>query len=230
MELMTREVSDAILELANQVKKASIFRGSTQKPFEVQSVTIDLSTAKLSTDPYRIGFSFKSVYISAATDVLANISMLPNSRDSFQSAVPLKLNDSWSIENPVAEAYLYWPAQAGKTMTLHFFVESEFRSGSQISVTGGGVSIVSGSSFTRVVSTLVAATATAILTSDTTRKQANIQNNTGGYLYFGESTITDSGTTKGIELAPGGTFQWTNTAALYAYSAAGGDITTLSEY
>lgn len=221
-EILTTQNTQAILNMADQIRKAAIFEGSTQKPFGVQSLTLDLATAQLRTMPFKVGFPFKSVYVSSATDVLANINLIPQTQDSYQSAVPLKLNDSWSREEPLAEAYLYWTAQAGKTITLHFFVDSEFRSGSQISQTGGGVSIIDGSSFTTSRVTLTAATATSVLSADTTRKQCNIQNNTGGDVWFGGSSVSNTGANLGQRVSAGAIFVWRNTAALYAYSVAGG--------
>lgn len=221
-ELITQESAQAVVDLARQLSKASIFLGSTQKPFEVQTITLDLSTARLSTQPYRIGFPLKSVYVSTATDVLANVNLIPTTQDSYQSAIPFKQNDAWTIDQPISEAYLYWDAQAGKTITLKLFVNSEFRSGSQISVTGGGVSIVEGSSFTTTRVDLTAATATAVLASDSTRKNSSIQNNTVSDVWFGGSSVSNTGANLGIKVASGATFIYKNTAALYAYSVAGG--------
>lgn len=230
-EILTRESVAMVLSAAEALTKAKIFEGSTQKPFGVQSVTFDLSTAVLSTAPKRIGFPFKSVYVSAATDVLATVNMIPQTQDSYQSAVPLKQNDSWTIEYPVSEAFLYWTAQAGKTITLHFFVESEFKSGSQISVTGGGVSIIDGSTITgptRV--TLAATTATIIAPSLSTRKKCTIQNKTGADLYIGGATIgAVGGATEGIKIPIDGIITWQNTGALYGWSVAGGNIHYVEE-
>lgn len=221
-EILTPEIAKAIVDQANRVSSASIFEGSTQKPFEIQKMVIDLSSAKLRTDPLPIGFPFKSVYVSSATDVLANINMIPQTVDSFQSEVPFKLNDSWTCEKPVAKGFLYWTAQTGKTLTLHFFVDSEFRSGSQISQTGGGVSIIDGSSFTTTRVDLTAATATSVLATDTTRKGSSIQNNTGGDVWFGGVSVSNTGANLGERVGPGSLFVYKNTAALYAYSVAGG--------
>lgn len=221
-EILNQQNTQAILNMADQIKKAAIFEGSTQKPFGVQSITLDLSTARLSTDPFKVGFPFKSIYVSSATDVIANINLIPQTRDSYQSAIPFKLNDSWTREEPIAEAYLYWTAQSGKTITIHFFVDSEFRSGSQISQTGGGVAIIDGSSFTTSRVDLTAATATSVLSSDTTRKQCNVQNNTGADVWFGGSSVSNTGANLGQKVSAGSIFIWKNTAALYAYSVAGG--------
>jgi hypothetical protein len=227
-EIFTREAADEILRRITEGARAAIFQGSTQKPFGIQKEVVDLSTA--SVNPKRIGFPFRSIYVESATDVLANISLKPNSSDSFQSAIKLKQNDSWSRDLPVSEAYLSWDAQPGKTITLVYMLDSEFRSGSQISVTGGGVSIVDGSTVTgptRV--TLAATTAAAIAPALSTRKKATIENKTGADLYIGDSTVTNSGATEGIKVAAGGIIYWQNTGALYGYSVAGGNVHRLEE-
>lgn len=230
-QVLNQQNTSAILDMADQLRKAKIFEGSTQKPFEVQSMTFDLATARLSTDPFPVKFPFKSIYIPTATDVLATVSMIPQTRDSYQSAVPLKQNDSWVIEDGISEAFFYWPAQAGKTITLLFFVSSEFRSGSQISVTGGGVSIVDGSTITgptRV--TLAATTATIIAPSLSTRKKCTMQNKTGADLYIGGATIgAVGGVNEGIKIPNDGIIYWQNTGALYGWSVAGGNIHYVEE-
>lgn len=221
-ELITAESAQAVVDLANQLKKASVFISTTQKPFGVQSITLDLSTARLQTQAFRVGFPFKSVYVSAATDVLANVVLVPTTQDSYQSGIPFKLNDSWTMDEPTAEAYMYWGAQSSKTITLHFFVESEFRSGSQISVTGGGVAIVEGSAITSSRVDLTAATATLAIAADSSRKIASFQNNTGADVWFGNSSVSNTGPNLGQRVSAGAIFQWRNTAAIYAYSVAGG--------
>lgn len=230
-EIITPDIASAILSKLREAAQASIFEGNTQKPFAIQTLVIDLSVARDVANPFKVSFPFKSVYVQDATDNNVIIQMQPNTNDSFQSTLQLKKNDSLMLGDPIASAFLSWSAQSGKTITLQFFVNAEFRSGSQISVNSGGVSINDGSSASQSVTTLLAATATQILATDTTRKHAMIQNNTGGDLYFGPtSTLSDSGTSKGLWVSAGGFFQWRNTAALYAYSPLGGDITTLGEF
>lgn len=227
---LTLEQARAIIQAAGQLDAANVLKSSVDRPAEVQKITLDLSTARTSSNPMKVSIPFRSIFVRAATDVLASVELRPNSVDSFQSAIPLKINDSFAFPIQQSQGYLTWEAQAGKTMDLYFFVSGEFRSGSQISQTGGGVAIVDGSAFTRSVTTLVAATATAILAADTSRKICSIQNNTGSTLYVGDSAITSSGATRGYEVPAGATFQWRNTAALYAYSVGGGDITLLTEF
>lgn len=229
--VMDAETSAMILEEWRRLKSAQIYRASTVKPFSVQTITLDLTTAKLATDPFKIGFPFKSVYISSATDTTVNVNMQVNTRDSYQSSIPLYLNDSWVSDEELSEAYLYWSAQSAKSITLTLFVDSEFRSGKQISVTGGGVTIVDGSSIsgpTRV--TLAATTATIIAPALSNRKKCTIQNKSGADLYIGGSTIgAVGGATEGIKIPNDGIIYWQNTGALYGWSVPGGNIHYLEE-
>jgi len=222
MDMITPDVVNAILAKAREVDSASIFEGNTARPFEIQGVTLDLSTAKDPSDPFKINFPFKSIYISTATDTGVSVNFRPNSRDSFQTSVPLSLKDSHIFTKPISGGFLDWSAQSGKTITILFFLSSEFRSGSQISVTSGGLVINEGTSVTTSPLTLVAATSTQVVAADTTRKNLVVQNNTGADVWFGPVGVTNTGATLGIKVGAGGSFVWKNTAALYAYSVAGG--------
>jgi hypothetical protein len=141
----------------------------------------------------------------------------------------MKQNDSFVLDEPISEMYLHWTAQPGRTITLAIFTSAQFNSGSQISVTGGGVSLVEGSSFTQSVQTLVAATALEIFPTDTTRKLGTFQNNTGSNVWVGPSTVTNAGASLGYQVAPGASFQWRNTSNIYAYSVLGGNILVMTE-
>lgn len=224
-ETMNDQLAALVLDKAREISRARIFEGNTQRPFSIQLVTLDLTTARLSTQPYKIGFPFKSVYVQTATDVYVSVNVKVQTQDSTQSSFPMKLNDSWINEFPVAEAYIDWTAQSGKSITLIFFLESEYRSGSQISVTGGGVSINDGSTITgptRV--TLTAATAGIIAPADTLRKTATLYNDSGADIFIGDSTVTNSGATKGIPWPNGTLIYFRNTGVLYGYSVAGGNV------
>lgn len=226
--VLTPELMREILIQGEQIRRAKIFEGNTNSPQNIQKIVIDLSTARLETNPYKISFPFRSVYVESASDVLANIFVKPNTQDSVQSFFKLKANDSWASDDPISTAFLHWDAQPGKSLTLVFFTNSEFRSGSQISVTGGGVSIVDGSTFTQASQALVAATAAIVFAQDSTRKVGTIQNKTGASIWVGASGVNN--TTSFFEVSANDVFIWRNTAALYAYSIAGGNIHKCEEY
>lgn len=229
-QAFTKALVDQILAGDRDKSRARIFESNTQRPFGVQKLTLDLSTAKLETDPFVVNFPFRTFFVQTASDNSVEVNFKPVTRDSYQSFFPVKKNDVWSADYPISAAFLHWSAQSGKSITLVFFVDSEFRSGSQISVNSGGVSINDGSSFeaqTRV--TLVATTAAIIAPANSDRKLCLIENNTGADLFIGSATVTNSGATRGIRLAAGDVLEWRNTAALYGYSVAGGDVHYLDQ-
>lgn len=139
--------------------------------------------------------------------------------------------DAWGLGYPINACYIHWAAQSGKTITLQFFLNSDFRSGSQISQNSGGVSIVEGTSSSFASTTLSAATAAALgLGALSTRNVATYYNDTGAVLFVGsDATVTNAGATKGIPVQPGDSIVWKNTAALYGYSVAGGVVEYLEE-
>lgn len=230
-DILTPDQVAKLLNMADLVERARIFEGKTQKPFAVQAVTLDLSTARLETNPYRVNFPFRSVYVQDTTDRSTEISVKLISDDSIQSAFKLRQNDALSNSYPFPGAVFYWDAQASKSITLVFFIDAEFRSGKIITQSTGGVTLSDGSTFgppTRV--TLSAATAAVILPANPDRITATVQNNTGADLFIaGDNTVTNSGATRGISVSNGEKIVVRNTAALYGYSVAGGDVNYVEE-
>lgn len=223
-DIMTEDTAANILSQKLDEVKAQLFRNNTNAPFSVQTIVIPLTTARNANDPYIIKVPFKSIYVQDATDVNTTVNVRVMSVDSYQSAFIMRKNDVIATDTMINQIALDWSAQSGKTITFVLFTNAEFRSGSQISVTGGGVFISEGTSFTDSRQTLTAATAAVVFASDSTRALGVIQNLTGAPIYVGASTVTASGATIGYEVAPNATFEWRNTAALYAISTPGGDI------
>jgi len=212
-EQLDAETVAQVLDRANALAKATIFQGNTQRPFDIQVVTLDLSTATLDTKPYKIAFPFRSCWVKKATDSSVEIFMKPQTDDSYQSAIPLSRNDLVKSDMPISNASFYWAAQSGKSVTLIFSVTSEFTSGSLISLTSGGVAISNGDSFTQAAVTIAAGTPTAIFAQSTSRKKGTVQNNHATASLWLVGPAGDS--TVGIKLEPGQTFEWNNSAALY---------------
>lgn len=226
--IIDKKTADLILNAAEQASQAAIFDGSTQKPFSCRPVTFNLSTAATVGAAAVVGFPFKSFWVASATDVNVSVNFLPDASDQFDSTqtfnggIPIKYNDTWASEYPKSKGFFTWSAQTGKSITIIFFVDSIFTPGQQVSVNGGGVSISEGSSFTTTRVDLTAATATLALASDSLLKVAQIQNNTGAEVWFGNSSVSNTGANLGIRVPAGSIFVWKNSSALYAYSVAGG--------
>lgn len=223
-DVMNKTLAELILDSGYQNMEAALFKDKQALPFGIQSVTLSLNTARDIGNPYKILFPHKSFYVVSATDVSTTVNYLPTTENSFQSALPIKQNDVWTSDRLISQGFLTWSAQTGKSITIVFFVESEFKSGSQISVTGGGVSLVDGSALVQSNPTLSAATITQILTSDTSRKVSFIQNLTGASIWVGGSAVSNTGSNRGLEITNNAVFEWRATAALYAYSVAGGSL------
>lgn len=217
--VISLEAAQAVIDAFSELDRSGVLLDSKNAPHEIQVVTLDLATARLATQPMELGFPFKSVFVRSASDATASVSFRPHTTDDDQGAATLKQNDSLVFPRQLSKAFLHWDAQTGKTMTLIFFVTGEFRSGSQISQTGGGVSLVNGSSFVPSVVALGAAAATLVQASDSDRKKLTIQNTLANPIYIGNAaTVTNAGATRGIEIQPGGDYEFNNTSACYAYN------------
>lgn len=226
---MERDQSLELLKSSRTLDRANIFEGNTQKPFNFQVVTLDLTTAVLETAPKIFNFPFKCLYVVATTDSSVAVSFKPNAQESYQSALPLGQNDALEFPDPLSSGVFYWAAQPGKTITLVFMVNGIIRPGKLISVTSGGLTVSEGTSYSTSVVTLVAGTAGIVAVANSSRAVSTIQNNTGSPIWVGPSTVTVSGPTLGIEVGPGASFQWKNTAVLYAISAGGGNVLVMNE-
>lgn len=232
-KLFTPEAVAAMLSSGYDQKGAEIANLISQKPFSVQTLRIDLTTAGTfnARDVRRVGFAFKSFWVNDASDVNVTVDMKVNSLDETQSSFPIRKNDAAVSSSFFSDAFFAWEAQSGKFMELTIFTDAEYRSGSQISVTGGGVTLNDGSTVTgptRV--TLSATTATVIAPADGTRKLATLQNKTGADLYIGGSTIgAVGGANEGIKIPSDGIFYFRNTGALYGWSVAGGNVHRVEE-
>ena len=232
---MDKQTAIQILLQDKNKSDAEIFFAGTQHPFIVQKVVVALdkgnvdASGNLVGNLYKVGFPFKSLFVKASTDTTTTVSIQPDTQDSYQSAVPLVLNDSLDLDSKISGAYLSWQSQPGKSITILFFVSAAFRSGSQLSLSGGGTSISEGSAFTGSQVTLAAAAATSVAIVNGLRKVLTLQNTSGASIWIGGAAVSNAGVNIGIEVVAGANFYWRNSAAFYAYSVGGGLITLLEE-
>jgi len=208
---------------------ANIFNSDAQKPFGIQSVVLDLTIERLESNPYQINFPFKSIYVQSTSDSSVSTNFKPNTQDSFQSAIKLDQNFCINFQDPVSSGNLFWSAQSGKSITIIFLVSGEVRPGKIVSVTSGGLTVSEGTSFSNSIVTLAANTPGIVAASNSTRSVSTIQNNTGGPIWFGPLTVSNTGANLGFQVGIGQNFIWKNTAVLYAVSVGGGDVLILNE-
>jgi hypothetical protein len=222
---------DYLLQNSRSLSDAQLAEAIEQRPLEIQTITLDLTTARSEFDPFEFKQPFRSFFVRSASDTATVVKFRPDSTDSIQSPIDLKINDSMDFGRPIARGFFHWDAQPGRKMQIVLLSTGVFRSGTQISQNAGGVSINDGSSVTGPLSTtLAAATAAVIAPAKLDRKVATLQNKSGADIYIaGDNTVTASGATEGIKITNGQIFSWRNTAALYGYSVAGGAVGRIEE-
>lgn len=219
-----------LIEASLSKNAAAIRRDSEMRPRLQLRIPLELDAARTAQNPFVISAPFTAFYVEEATDTNVSIRMSLTSPEgqNISQYTTLRENDSGEFEDPIRAAYLTWPAQVGKTLTLVIYLGVAFRPGSQISVNSGGVSINDGSAVANSVVTLAAAAATVLFAADATRKVGSAFNDTGATLYLGgTATVTDTGATKGFPWLPGAPLTWRNTAALYCYNPGGTVSTTI---
>lgn len=207
-------------ETFNQMRApdmAALYASSVGNNQEARVVTIDCTTAKLSTDPYVIGFPFRSFVVISATDSNVTVNLKLSTQDSYQDSIPLKKGTALTLPYPIGKGFIDFTAQAAKSITILFLVTGEFRTNILDLVNSGGVTISQGSTVATSTVSTVTSTAAALLALDTARKNTTIQNQGSIPIFIGGATVTVStGASPGIQIDPGVSLEWKNTAALYA--------------
>lgn len=220
--------SNAILKAARALSLAELQDEIENPSQEVQVLKLDLTVLRDENNPFDINFPFRTIFVRDATDTSTVINVRLGTKSTFQELVPFYKNDS-AIQATAKKAYLSWPAQPGKSITLIFFARTEFRTGSLLSQNAGGFSINDGSSATLTNVTTVAAAAGLVVGADVGRKIALVQNQTGNDIYLGVDATVNATTNPGIKVEDGAQIAWRNTAALYAFAVASGKLAILAE-
>jgi Tfp pilus assembly major pilin PilA len=203
-------------QLVSQINRNQLWDAASNDRAEFLPVTYALDTARNQENAIKIPFSFKSFKVESATDSSTEVRLVRgrNFNGAFSMAVKQNDANNFRAQN---EGWLYWDAQAGKSITILFAVDADFRPGSLVTEQNGAVTIGEGTSITTAAVGTATTTAAAIVAADTDRKITVIQNQGTVPVYFGGSTVTASGGARpGFKVNPGESIQWRNSAALYA--------------
>ncbi len=218
-----------IIDRLREPELAQVAIDKATRPLSILEIKIDFSKPVSELAPQRIGHAFKSMYFQNSDNPKNVILVKPSTTDAHQSSFELGYKDVWTVDRTLNDAFIYWPAGQTGTGKLILFTDSNFKSGSQVSITAGGLSISEGSSAALTNQTLTAATASEILPQNFFRKTATVVNDTGDNIFLGENNTVNATTKKGVPIANGDSFKWRNSAALYAYSTGGGKLIVLEE-
>lgn len=129
---MSPDEAKNAIALLNQAYNANIAlqqQGSTQ---EVNEILLDLSVERPRHNALEISFPFISMHVDQASDANTQVNALLNTRDDFQKSITLTINDTVTIERGVRKVYLYWTAQASKSMLIKFFTTAKMDSGTLV--------------------------------------------------------------------------------------------------
>ncbi len=162
-----------------------------------------------------VPFKFKSIRVEKASGADVEVKLIVGKNNTGRDYILLRQNDTINFDY-LTEGWLYWDAQAGETMDILFGIDVEFRQGSLISESTGGVVISEGTDVETVAAATVATTAGVLLAADTTRVMSTIQNKSGATIWLGDSTVT---TSTGFELVANGVYEYKNSDALYAIAS-----------
>lgn len=211
----------AILAENRAVDEASIREGLTSPPSGKRTFALDLTTARLQTDPLRISVPIKSLYVETATDANVEIYYKMDTDAVDSDWTKLKLKDSQEFSRAKSSILLYWAAQSGKSITLNLYPDSVFRPGSSVTSAGGSVSTADGVSLTSNANVACpAGTATKVLDTDSTRVVETVQFSTSGWI--GDSSASAVvGSQKGNYVAAFEKVAFRNTGILYFYPTVG---------
>lgn len=130
MERFGKDQARMIVEAIREVPRAVIDYSSQNQPDLFKAITIDLSEERTDSTPLELGFVFMSAYVELASDSLAYCVLKPNANRDGMIGARLSKNGVLNFENPVRGLSITNPAQSGKTMTIKFFLYSNYQPGS----------------------------------------------------------------------------------------------------
>lgn len=224
---MDQSVANSLVDRTREVGQAHIVDNRVNRSQTVQRIRIDLSVERRREDPRAIDFPFQSFFIESASSPNAFLYFLPGTKELSQEHFRAGYRDGWGQDYPISQAFMFWPPQVGAWVDVVFFFDSHFRSGSQVNVNAGGVSINDGSSVQTLDPVTVGTSVTPILPQNLLRKVTLLQNDGTSDVFVGDASVS---TAKGIRIKPGESFEWRNTAALFGISgSAGQNIRAMNE-
>jgi|GEM_PF-4336790 len=228
---MTRQELQEILSSYFTLKSAQVAHARATTRDQLETFTIDLATAVTQYQKtYRIDKPFKAISFEDGTDQDAYVKVQFDSQNDGKSFKKFKQNAGLTCETMFDGCTIFFPAQAGKTISCTIYYDCTYESGAQL--LSGTIAVARPSAYTITNPALTGGTAALVLAADSTREKVTIQNKTGASVWIGASTVTNAGATTGYELIDGAQYEIENTFAVYVYSVlarAAGLLTIVSE-
>lgn len=225
LDAMSKLTQDSVIQKSLITQEALTRKNSDLRPHVILRIPVALDVAATDQNPYIVEGPFNGFYVETSTDSLTNVQMALVSVDQYNTLnyVTVYQKDSASLNEPISKAILKWPAQAGKSIVFVFFLGLEFKSGSYLSAINGAIYENYGTAMSPGSKVSVGTTATAIDTAQGSAKRRTIQVLDGAGIYLsGQNTLTGAaGSKPGIFVGVGGTYEWTNTGAIFGITDGG---------
>ncbi len=209
-------------EIVSQKNRAELWDADSNDRAEFLKLTLSLTTAKEQMGALQIPFKFKSLRVQSATDATTSVELIRGKSYDNVASLALKQNDTVTFRSQ-NYGFLYWAAQSGKSITIIFAVDADFKQGSLVLNQTGGVIVGEGTTVTSAAyKSVTITTAGIILPQLTTRTVGTLQNQGVIPIYVGAVDVTGSaGLKPGYRVLPGESVVWKNSAALYGITDSG---------
>lgn len=223
-----RPFVDLILKNRQVDARAAVEAGLVGREQPFLPITVDLTNGYTEDKPFEFPtYPFTSLWVYDATDSTCNAKLILNSKEkqNISNGLTIKKNVAYNSNKQIPVAYLTATAQASKILYILLIKDGTIDPGTTLSTLAGGINITTGDSMTPAAPVAVTTTATSIISSSSTRKNATIGNprTSGVDLWIsGDSTVTaEAGAKPGILLQPGDYFIYQGQGAIYGITAAG---------
>lgn len=203
---------------------------SDRSPFTMQRLVLDLTTERAEGNAYKFPMPVTALHVEAASDTQTEIrmSVQDNSSIQVQNYKTLKLNDVIRFGRQMSGVQFTWEAQSAKEITIVLFVDVDFQSGSQISVTSGGIALNEGSVSEVEDFAIAVATAVELFDLNVSRFVGKWRNDTGETVWINSDPLALAGGGDGplddgvgYAIPDGEEVVWRNTGILYVWSYIG---------
>lgn len=213
-EKLSNDDADLIASNVYDKFNAQLNLANRNAQSNVKKIYIDLSVARLDSNPFIISFPFKSFYIQDGTDGIALIEMKLYSRDLGYDSIKVRRQDSMVFGSAVNACYLSWASQTGKFLELIFAIDIEIKSGSTTTYSASG----GGSTSTSILATVSVTTSETTIATASSRSKMVIYNEGVETVYLGSTGVT---TATGIPLASGASYEHASAGVLVGITASG---------
>lgn len=135
MEKIISQNSKNVIDNSEFLDNSFLDLQQSDAPKLIRKITINLTKERTLSNPYKITFPYKSIYIQHSTTSTDKINLITNANEETQDLIPLSLKDTLNFDMPIKGAVIINDAQPACFMTIVFILKASFRPGNTILAT-----------------------------------------------------------------------------------------------